>query len=211
MLTERAPQLVAAQKRLEELTNNFLTFANLRRVCRITRKISTSCADGWLQDDVAKFLDEIKNDEKVFVVVEDDRDSYFGEPPTKLKNPKLFKPFEMYVQMYGLPAHNEMDPTVFVGLTYSFIFGAMFGDVGQGLLLAIGGGLLYWLKKIPLAGIIGCAGVFSTFFGFMFGSIFGFEDIIEPIWLRPIDSMMTLPFIGKLNTVFIVAVALVWA
>ena len=48
----------------------------------------------------------------------------------------------MYVQMYGLPAHNEMDPTIFVALTYSFIFGAMFGDVGQGLLLLIGGGLL---------------------------------------------------------------------
>ena len=41
--------------------------------------------------------------------------------------------------MYGLPAHNEMDPTVFVGITYSFIFGVMFGDVGQGLLLLIGG------------------------------------------------------------------------
>ncbi len=37
----------------------------------------------------------------------------------------------MYVKMYGLPAYNEMDPTWFVALTYSFIFGAMFGDVGQ--------------------------------------------------------------------------------
>ena len=50
------------------------------------------------------------------------------QPPTKLKNPKLFKPFEMYIKMYGLPAYNEMDPTWFVALTYSFIFGAMFGD-----------------------------------------------------------------------------------
>ena len=41
----------------------------------------------------------------------------------------------------------------------------------------------------------------------MFGSIFGFEDIIEPLWIRPIDHMTTLPFLGKLNTVFIVAVA----
>ena len=55
------------------------------------------------------------------------------QPPTKLKNPKLFKPFEMYIKMYGLPAYNEMDPTWFVALTYSFIFGAMFGDAGQAL------------------------------------------------------------------------------
>ena len=109
--------------------------------------------------------------------------------------------------MYGLPAHNEMDPTMFVALTYSFIFGVMFGDVGQGLLLLIGGGLIYHFKKAPLAGIIATAGVFSTVFGFLFGSIFGFEDVLPALWMRPIDHMTTLPFLGKLNTVFIVAVA----
>ena len=106
---------------------------------------------GWMaEDDVEKFLEEIKDDDKVFVVVEDDHDAYFGEPPTKLENPKLFKPFEMYIQMYGLPAHNEMDPTIFVAITYSFIFGVMFGDVGQGLLLLIGGALIYHLRKLRL-------------------------------------------------------------
>lgn len=112
----------------------------------------------------------------------------------------------MYVKMYGLPAYGEMDPTWFVAITYSFIFGAMFGDAGQGLLLFIGGLLLYKLKHIDLAGIISCAGVFSTFFGLMFGSIFGFEDVIPALWLRPVNSMTTIPFIGKLNTVFIVAI-----
>ena len=97
-------------------------------------------------------------------------------------------------------------PTWFVALTYSFIFGAMFGDVGQGLLLFIGGFLLYKFKHITLAGIISCAGVFSTIFGFMFGSIFGFEDVIPALWLRPMNNMMSVPFIGKLNTVFIVAI-----
>ena len=70
------------------------------------------------------------------------------------QNPKLFKPFEMFVSMYGLPAHNEMDPTMFVGLTYSFIFGVMFGDVGQGLLLMIGGGLSISLRKRRLRGLL---------------------------------------------------------
>ena len=69
----------------------------------------------------------------------------------------------MYVKMYGLPAYNEMDPTWFVAITYSFIFGAMFGDVGQGLVLFLGGLFLYKTKKMDLAGIISCAGVFSVF------------------------------------------------
>jgi V/A-type H+-transporting ATPase subunit I len=109
--------------------------------------------------------------------------------------------------MYGLPAHNEIDPTIFVALTYTFIFGAMFGDVGQGLVLFIGGQLLYRKKKMDLAGIISVAGIFSTFFGFMFGSIFGFEHIIPAVWLHPASAMLQLPFVGRLNTVFVVAVA----
>ena len=67
--------------------------------------------------------------------------------------------------------------------------------------------LIYHFKKAPLAGIIASAGVFSTIFGFLFGSIFGFEDVLPALWMRPIDHMTTLPFLGKLNTVFIVAVA----
>ena len=130
MLFDRAAQLVAAKNRLEELSNNFDVRKMAARMDENQEDYYILC--GWMaEDDVDRFLEEIKDDDKVFVVVEDDHDAYFGEPPTKLENPKLFKPFEMFIQMYGLPAHNEMDPTVFVGLTYSFIFGVMFGDVGH--------------------------------------------------------------------------------
>ena len=206
MFKKKAPQLIWAKQRLEELAHNFDVRKMSARVEDKKEDYYILC--GWMaEDDVKKFMAEAEQDDKVFVVVEDDHDSYFGEPPTKLENPKLFKPFEMFVGMYGLPAHNEMDPTLFVGLTYSFIFGVMFGDVGQGLLLVIVGALVYHFKKSSLAGIIATAGVFSTIFGFMFGSVFGFEDVIQPLWLRPIDHMTTLPFVGKLNTVFIVSIA----
>ncbi len=82
-------------------------------------------------------------DSNIFCLVDEDEQNIKKQPPTKLKNPKLFKPFEMYTKMYGLPAYGEMDPTWFVAITYSFIFGAMFGDVGQGLVLLIGGLPLY--------------------------------------------------------------------
>lgn len=162
---------------------------------------------GWMTDsDSKEFLKEIEHDDDVVCILDDGLEGKKKVPPTKLKNPKIFKPFEMFIRMYGLPAYNEIDPTIFVALTYAFIFGAMFGDVGQGLLLVLGGSLLYHFKKIDLAAIIGTAGIFSTFFGFMFGSIFGFEDIIDAVWLRPVNSMTNVPFIGKLNTVFVVAI-----
>ena len=207
LMAKNAAKLRGAKKRLEELSTNFDVRKLAARIEEGDNKEDYYILCGWMgEEDVKKFLAESKNDDKVFVVVEEDKEKFFGEPPTKLKNPRFFKPFEMFIRMYGLPANDEMDPTMFVALTYTFIFGAMFGDVGQGLCLFVFGGLLYLIKKINLAGIISIAGLFSTFFGFMFGSIFGFEDVIPALWLRPMNNMMSVPFIGKLNTVFIVAI-----
>ena len=44
-------------------------------------------------------------------------------------------------------------------------------------------------------------------FGFLFGSFFGFENVIPALWLHPKEAMTTLPFIGSMNTVFVAAVA----
>lgn len=208
LMAKNAAKLRGAKKRLEELATNFDVRKLAARIEEGDNKEDYYILCGWMgEEDVAKFLEETKKDDKIFVVVEEDREKFFGEPPTKLKNPKLFKPFEMFVRMYGLPANDEMDPTMFVALTYTFIFGAMFGDVGQGFCLFAIGGILYLTKKINLAGIISVAGIFSMAFGFMFGSVFGFEDVIPALWLKPVEAMTNLPFIGQLNTVFIVAVA----
>ena len=90
----------------------------------------------------------------------------------------------MFVKMYGLPSYDEFDPTLLIAITYSIFFGFMFGDAGQGLVLLIGGFLLYKFKKIDLAAIISCCGFFSTIFGCLFGSVFGFEDVIPALWLK---------------------------
>ena len=204
-LMEHQDDIISARNAIRQLSSNF----DVRKLAACTHgdRDVFYILCGWMtQRDARAFQNDIKDDDHLFCIIEDEDHNIYKKPPTKLRNPKLFKPFEMYVKMYGLPAYGELDPTWFVAITYSFIFGAMFGDVGQGLLLFIGGFLLYKFKHIDLAGIISCAGVFSTFFGFMFGSIFGFEDVIPAIWLRPMNNMMTVPFIGKLNTVFIIAI-----
>ena len=203
---EHTDELAGAMQFLEKRSASF----DIRKVAALTKEKDNVfyILCGWMPEKQADaFQKEIEDDEKTFVVVEDDHDNIFSTPPTKLKNPKVFRPFEMYVKMYGLPAYNELDPTMFVALTYAFIFGAMFGDVGQGLVLLLGGLFLYKKKGMDLAAIIASAGVFSTFFGFMYGSFFGFEDtLIKHIWLKPKEAMMTLPVIGQMNTVFVVAI-----
>lgn len=165
---------------------------------------------GWMAEkDADSLKKELDNDDRAFCIFEKDHANIASKPPTLLKNGFLFRPFEMFVEMYGLPDYRELDPTILIGLTYSIFFGFMFGDVGQGLCLLIGGALLSMKKKSnKLAAIISRCGFFSTIFGFMFGSFFGFENVIKPLWLRPAEATMSLPGVGTLNTVFIVAVAI---
>ncbi|WP_026893063.1 V-type ATP synthase subunit I [Lacrimispora aerotolerans] len=206
-LESKRDDLLSARDRLESFSTNF----NVRKLAACTRQSRNTfyILCGWMSHrDADSFQNDISDDEKTFCIVEENHENIISRPPTKLLNPGLFKPFEMFIRMYGLPAYNEIDPTILIGLTYSFLFGFMFGDVGQGLCLFIGGFLLYRMKKVNLGAILSCCGFFSTIFGFLFGSIFGFEDIIHPVWLRPMQHMTNLPFIGRLNTVFIVAVSL---
>jgi V/A-type H+-transporting ATPase subunit I len=205
ILIQRAPTLLGAQTKLEALARNF----DVRKMAAVTEHAHEQfyILCGWMsEEDLASLQRDIAQDEKVVLVVQDNDAEIKTQPPTKLKNPGLFKPYEMYVKMYGLPNYREMDPTILVAVTYSFIFGIMYGDVGQGLCLMIGGFLLYKFKQSDLGGIISLAGVFSTIFGFMFGSVFGFEDIIKPLWLDPRHDMVTLPGVGSINTILVCAI-----
>lgn len=117
-----------------------------------------------------------------------EKDSAIGKVPTKLKNNKLFAPFETLVNMYSVPSYHEHDPTPFFAITYMLFFGMMFGDVGQGLILFIAGILLS--KKIPgLAGIASRIGISSILFGFLYGSIFGTENILPSLLIRPMEDV----------------------
>lgn len=207
LLDDNKAAITAAYYKFKKRNDNY----DIKKLAACTKHDGKSffILCGWASRADAKRLQEdIKRDPQAICIVEDDHTNLSSAPPTKLKNPALFRPFEMFVSMYGLPNYKELDPTVIIAITYSVFFGFMFGDVGQGLVLLIGGLLLARLKGSSLAGIIARCGFFSTIFGFLFGSFFGFEDVIPALWLRPSEAKTTLPFIGTLNTVFIVAVAI---
>ena len=192
-LNNIADDLALAHNTVSILSRNF----DVRKLAACTRDKGKNdvfyIMCGWITEkDSHGLLKEAENDNLVYCVCDDGQLDADKKPPTKLRNIKLFKPFEMFIRMYGLPSYNEIDPTSFVAITYSIIFGIMFGDVGQGLFLVVGGALLYKIKKMSIAAIISLAGVFSTIFGFLYGSVFGFEDWIRPYWLSPRDNVMTM-------------------
>lgn len=144
---------------------------------------------GWMPETAFIALQkEIDPMSGVMISCENPANVHHSKPPTILKNAKIFKPFESLVTMYGLPSHDEMDPTIFVTLTFVFMFGFMFGDVGQGVLIVLAGAFLYFRKKIVMGGVLLYAGISSTIFGFLYGSIFGNEHVMKALWLSPIES-----------------------
>ncbi len=104
------------------------------------------------------------------------------DPPTKLKNGWFARPFIMFVEMYGIPDYDGIDPVPIVAIIYSLLFGLMFGDVGQGIVVMIVGALLSKYKNMQLGDIMVRIGMFSTLFGFIFGSVFGNETMLNPLY-----------------------------
>lgn len=209
-LHDISDDLLQAYKTVKTLSDNF----EVRKLAACTRDQDTNetfyIICGWISEpDSVKLLADAEADDMVYCFCDDGQEDEAKNPPTKLKNVKIFKPFEMFIKMYGLPAYDEIDPTSFVAITYSLIFGIMFGDVGQGLFLAIGGVILYLIKKIPLAAIISLAGVFSTVFGFLYGSVFGFENKISPIWLSPRENVMTVLITAVSFGVLLILIAMI--
>ena len=153
---------------------------------------------GWMEEKNAAALEKeiAKSGDVVMFYSGDPSDIKDLEPPTKLKNNPVFKPFEMFVKMYGLPSYGEIDPTPILAITYILFFGIMFGDVGQAAILSIAGFLLYKFKKMDLGGIVGWVGLSGIVFGVVYGSFFGNEEIIPKLLhttaLRPMEQAITM-------------------
>ncbi len=99
-------------------------------------------------------------------------------PPVKFKKGILSDIYQPFLEMYGLPASGELDPRLFMAITYTIIFGIMFGDVGQGLSIALIGFLLWKKKGVWLGRIVALCGVSAVCFGFVYGSVFGSEKLL---------------------------------
>lgn len=142
---------------------------------------------GWVPDSkIDEFTDLSDKYEDTTVTVKKDTNQ---SPPTKLKNNKLFRPFEFLVNMYGAPNYNEIDPTPFFAISYMLLYGMMFGDLGQGLVFV----LLSFLvdkKNKTFGALLRRIGFSACFFGIMYGSIFGIETLIPALLIKPFDNIM---------------------
>jgi V/A-type H+-transporting ATPase subunit I len=112
------------------------------------------------------------------------------QSPMILRNPAWIRPFELFANLLGMPAAQEIDPSRILAIIGPLMFGYMFGDVGHGAVLLIAGLLLR--TRIPALALLVPGGVSSIIFGFVFGSIFGIENIIPALWLHPLSHPLVI-------------------
>ena len=117
--------------------------------------------------------------------------------PLVLRNPWWAQPFEVFTRLVGMPSASGADPSVLLALAVPLIFGYMFGDVGQGLVLAAVGWFLR--KRLPVLRLLVPGGLAAMLFGFVFGAVFTLEHLIDPWWLHPIEHplpVLLVPIFG---------------
>ena len=162
---------------------------------------------GWIPaKELTKVLPKLSKEKDIKYVIKN-HDEVASIPPTKLKNNRIVRPFETIVKMYGLPNYTEIDPTTFVAITAFLLFGFMFGDVGHGLVIFLIG-LIMAKKKISLGPVFEAGGIASMIFGVLYGSIFGNEEIIPAIFMRPMENIQTMLIYGIAIGVILILLAM---
>ena len=119
---------------------------------------------------------------------------HFAQPPADAKaplllsNPRWARPFELFSRALGMPAANEADPSQLLAIAVPLMFGYMFGDVGQGLVIAA---TAWWFRKrFPIARLLMVGGLSAAVFGLLFGSVFSLHGVLPALWLHPLDAPM---------------------
>lgn len=168
---------------------------------------------GWVpKREEKKFLDAVNSIETVSAESTVPEEHKY-DPPVKIKKvfgplKYLVEPYKFYIDMYGTPSYSDIDVTAFVAITYTILFGIMFGDMGQGFVLAVAGFLMYKFKKMGLGKILIPCGISSMCFGFLFGSVFGYEELLDPVYHSLGWSGKPLEVMESVNTVLLLAIGI---
>ena len=156
---------------------------------------------GFIPEEKVEHMRSMVSEESpdaVFIIESSENISKFYKVPTLLRNNFFVRIFKDIVTLYSTPAYGEFDPSPIVAFSFCFFFGLMFGDIGHGAMLTYAA---WRLEKIGVmsaafSNIIKVAGIVSMLFGVLYGSVFGDEGIMHPLWLSPMKDTNNLIIIS---------------
>jgi len=180
---------------LKETSENILTLLQAERKILKSGRLAT--VKGFVPQKKAQELREKITkmlDGKALVLENEVAETV--EPPTMISNNRFVRPFEELTKLYGLPHYKELDPTPVIAMTFPILFGLMFGDLGHGLVLLIGGLTIGKLIKgnqgiKNVCYIIAACGIAACVTGVLFGEFFGAKLPWGPLWFSPFENVFT--------------------
>jgi V/A-type H+/Na+-transporting ATPase subunit I len=192
---QRALQEKIAQSRRNhrsELREAALTLAMATPYAELSEVLKSrgglAVVTGWVPECETQKLDAHLRRRIGAPLVVTAREPLPGEvPPSTMHHHRFLQPFVALVKNYGIPRYGEFDPTLFFAFTYIAMFGMMYGDVGHGAVIAVAG-LAFRRRLQKFAPFLTAAGLASMVFGFLYGSIFGFEEWLQPLWIAPLSD-----------------------
>ncbi len=195
---EKNGKILIEMRRKIEVGKNF---EEVKQFFGKTRK--TFVLEGWIPEEkVEEAIKKIEEASNGFASVEEVEEEHKEEAPVFFKTPGFLEPFVKLLYAYGAPLSHEINPVILMTITFPFVYGIMFADIGHASIMAIGGVLLAIAKRqlmkkgVKMDGILGMVisagellalcGAFGVFWGFIFGEIFGMHEFLG-IHLHPIE------------------------
>ncbi|HXR25902.1 MAG TPA: V-type ATPase 116kDa subunit family protein, partial [Candidatus Binataceae bacterium] len=131
--------------------------------------------------------------------------------PVLFSNPLFLKPFERLTAAYSVPSYGEVEPTPFLAVSFLIMFGVMFGDAGQGLVLAAAGYAIFRTsyRYADLGILLIECGIASIIFGCLYGSVFGLDNVIPTLWFNPMRSVTQAITISIVFGAILISIAII--
>ncbi|MBP7737722.1 MAG: hypothetical protein KA369_17195 [Spirochaetes bacterium] len=219
-LDRRAEEIIGTLAGLHEIYAGLKMSMEAKKA--FARTVDAEFVSCWIDlDDLERLLSLLERvcGTRFFLHVftrEEMRDVH-GAIPVRLRNRWFFRAFEMIVRNAGVPESVELDPTPVAAIVYLLMFGVMFGDVGQGLVLCLAGLVMKAaakrrdLKPFFRDGgtILVAAGIAAAVFGVLYGSVFSSEQIIPALWFHPMRHIMDLFFAAIMMGALFISMGLV--
>ncbi len=215
LLREKRPELerMWANLRLNELYSRIQSY--------FSRTARTTIFSGWLPSHTQKPLGDAlqrATEGRCYLEWHDPSEMSTAQKakvPVQLTGPRLLAPFKMLVTNFSIPQYGTVDPTPFVFVSYLAMFGLMFGDVGQGLVLALVGVLGLFAYKGGSGNVrnlmklgIWCGGS-AMVAGALFGSYFGL-GLLPPLWFYYHGAVVGEHTVGVVKDVYGILVITIW-
>ena len=168
------------------------------------------CLFGWMpsarREEARRLIREASDGTGIVEFVRPDEDDLVRAGselvPVQFAGSAVMRPFQAILTTFGAPRYEEIEPSLFVAVSFLLMFGIMFGDLGQGMVLVAAGSWFLLsrqprLVRIRDAGylLVAC-GLSASFFGILYGSVFGSERLWHRVFgapfLLPLRDVMTL-------------------